>query len=798
MPEKIYKKNVAEEARDYSRLFGANKNLYRTIPSFIDGLKPGKRRTLWAWWDNLHRPTTAKNLEFIKVTNISAYALFYHPHGNTSIELSLTSEGQSWNNNAMLIVPQGSYGSIRGDEPSAGRYIEAKPSEYMIDCFFSDFSKYCVPMRKSYDGKRWEPDFLPAKYPHALFNPQFSAIGYGLASNIPSFNVAEVLEATIQLIRNPNADVFLIPDIPSRADVIDDGSFEEINRTGNGNLTMRASATIDHINNIIQITSLPHQSSAEQVIRAILAYRKKGKLLEIVDIKDYTKNDTVDMRFILRSDANPDDVLAKLYKKKTGLRTVFPVSMTLIDDFKVVEYGVRDYLKEWIEWRRDVVLSMFNKEYQQVTERIHLNEVLLFVFGKGRANETLKICRMSTSKRDTIKRLMDRYEADIAMTSLQAETIANMRLHQFNQESYAAFQAEKDALSKRLAEITAILNEPKKLDAVIIKQLQEGIKKYGRPRCSRVITDNVTKVVPNTKHMVGITETGFIKKVDLKDTSVIGQVGKHKDNTFVVHVKNKEDIIVIDSDGQAICIPVSTLPSVGVDDIGVELSRYFKTTGNIIAVMQLPDKKILKEENNSVCISLFTAKGLSKRIKLSELNRIHEPRSIITLNEGDTVVSAIFTVEDSPYDVIVYTTKGEGVRRNINDIRIAGRGAKGNRCIKLEDGELVANVTKINPEKPLLFYVTSKGRVKLTETKYFPVCDKGTDKVRIIDTDANEDLVYIASVDYNESVEIYYFHSEPSTYRWEKSDVALRVAPPQKKIRIPRGDRIVSVKVCPK
>ena len=126
----------------------------------------------------------------------------FHPHGSSANMDLIVREGQYWNNNVMAIVPQGSYGNIRGDQPAAGRYSEAKMGEYMIDCFFDDFDKYCVPMKKAYDGVSDEPEYLPAKYPHVLFNPQFSGIGFAMASNIPSFNVSEVLKATISLNKN--------------------------------------------------------------------------------------------------------------------------------------------------------------------------------------------------------------------------------------------------------------------------------------------------------------------------------------------------------------------------------------------------------------------------------------------------------------------------------------------------------------------------------------------------------------------------------------------------------------------
>ena len=180
--EKITRVNVADADLEYTKLFGANKNLLRITPSLISGLKPGKTRCYYNWWEDDKRPQntkpeTLKKLDTYKVNERASTTVKYHPHGTDTMEDMIGKDGQYWNNNVMLIVPQGAYGNLRGDDVAAGRYIEATLSEYTIDCFFDDFDNYCVPMRPSYTGKSEEPEFLPAKYPHVLFNPQFSGIG---------------------------------------------------------------------------------------------------------------------------------------------------------------------------------------------------------------------------------------------------------------------------------------------------------------------------------------------------------------------------------------------------------------------------------------------------------------------------------------------------------------------------------------------------------------------------------------------------------------------------------------------
>ena len=673
--------------------------------------------------------------------------------------------------------------------------IEAKMSEYLIDCFFDDFQKYCVPMKESYDGERLEPEFLPSKYPHALFNPQLSGIGFGMASNIISFNVSEVLKATIKLINNPDATVMLIPDSPTGAEIVDEGLFKQINKTGVGKITMRATAEIDHNRNIIRFTTLPLQTSSMQVINKVIEMKKKGDFVEIVDIQDYSKLGEADIRFILKSDANPDKVLKKLYKKGTNLKNTFPVCIKLIDDYREYDYGVKDFLLEWIEYRRDVVRSMFSNDLIQTMEKQHMNEVLLFVFSETNAEETLKICKNASSRKETVEKLMKKYK----ITSLQASTISDMRLYHFNKDTYARYKEEKIQLAKDVERLTKTLDDESLIDEFIIGQLEEGIKKYGGPRRSMIVKDDNDldkDQIPDTNHLIAISETGYIKKVNLEETSVIGEVGKHKDNFSIIQINNREDVLVIDSNGDAIRIPVSSFPDMKVDDIGVEISRFFNCSGKIISVLKLPDPKMLKEKNNNVCISLITKQGYAKRVKLSEFKGISEPRSSINLNEDDELVAALFTLENSDHDIIIFTNMGRGIRIKMEELRVYGRAAKGLRQITLQDGEYVTNANKVDPTKKALFYITSAGRAKVTDVKYFPVMERNAESLQLITLEGNESLLYVASVNNKKDiVRVYFKNADPVDYNLSELKVATRIAKGEKVIKVPRGDSVVSVKI---
>lgn len=796
--EKITRVNAADAVEQYSCLFGANKNLYRIAASLIDGLKPGARRMIYSWWELENCPQntnkdTLKKLKLIKVDKLASNTVNYHPHGGTSTEELIGRTGQYWNNNVMIITPHGNYGNMRGDEPGAGRYIMAKLSEYAIDCFFDDFELYSPPMKLGYDGENYEPEFLPAKYPHFLFNPQFSGIGYGLASNIPSFNVTEVLDATIKLLKNPDAKIFLVPDFPTGCDILDEGQFKEINKTGQSKITMRASSEINYVDNIIHITSLPINSSSKDVIRTIIALKDKKILDDVIGINDRTKEGVVDIDILLKPDSKPDKVLETLYKKNTGLKVTMPVGITLIDDYEEYEYGIKEALLFWIDYRIDIVRTMLLNKYQILYSKLHTNEVLLMVFNKDNIDKTISIARKSSSRRETIQSYMKTF----GISSLQSEIIADMHVYNFNKDSYERYKQDREEILKEITEVDEILKSDDKIIDFIIKQQEEGKKKWGRPRMSKVVKENDDNNdnTPNTEHLVGITESGYIKKLKYTKDVTIGTIGKSNSGITVLKINNRENILVIDSTGKVVKIPVSGIPIVDFEDNGIELRKFFSVSGDIKAVMELPSMDILNVKEENFGIIFITKKGLAKRVQISEFKKITDFKSGISLNSNDEVAAALFSLNNTNKEILISTNFGNGIRLPIEEIRNSSSSAKGVSMITLADGEEVVNASMINPKKKLLFFITSSGRVKVTELKYLPTMKRRDNSVSLISLVNNETLIGVSSVDKNDTVSVYRKNGSPDYLEIKSIEIGTRISKGEKMIKTGRGDIVVAYKV---
>lgn len=752
--------NIAIAAEEFACIYGANKNLYRILPSLQDGLRPGKRRTLYALWKASGEPQNTKpetlsamKRNTHKLTSIIGKAMGdYHPHGDTSIAETLCGEGQSFRNNINTIGTQGAYGSINGERHAAPRYLETYVPEYLIDCFFDDFDSYCVPMKPTYDGRRLEPEYLPAKYPHVLFNPQFSGIGIGLASNIPPFNIQEVLEATIKLIKNPDAKIMLIPDFKFGVDVVDTGMFKQINKTGEGSLTVQGRYIVDGVKNTITVKSLPLNVYGKNWIAKIVQAFKKGGVLEgkVVNVDNYSDDEQINIIITLTPDTNPDEVV-KWLTEKSGMKTTHAVSLHVVDNYVPYVYGVKSLLKEWIKFRRDCLRSMCNYKLVRIMEKDHVTDALLMLSSsKERAEKAMQIARESVNKEENAERLMKEFH----ISSLQADRIAEMRLTQFNKDRTKEYKAAKKEYAEEIKRLTGILQDDSLIDDLMIEQLEEGIKKYGSPRRSRVIRLDEELEIPDTLHLVGISKSGYIKKLKFKAGRPIGEVGKDNRNVTILKAGNRESIYVISSDGTISQIPISSIPDMKDDDIGVEVKRYFGGSGEIVTVLKAPNKK---EELTTAELELLvvTKNGFAKRVKLADLKlREGKEQKILNLNDGDAL-SKVIAVTDNRLDVVVCTSLGNGIRLPIDSIKAASKTAKGQRIITMVTEEDVTDLSIIDPSIKHLLYITSSGKMKLTELKYFPQADRGSKTISLISLDSTERLIGVISAKKTDMIKLY-------------------------------------------
>ena len=778
--------NVADTAEEWLMIYGSNVNIARMSPNMIDGLKPVAKRTLYSMW-------TAKIANFRKVNRVMGDTVAYHPHGDGSIGEAIYNMGQPWSQNICFIEKEGNYGNMRGDSPAHPRYTEAKLSAAANWIFFSDLKDSNVPFRPSYDGENKEPDYLPARIPTVLCNPQFSGIGIGLATNIPSFNPGEVCKATIKLIKNPDANIMLIPDLPTGCDIVDEGLFTAINNNDRNvklKLTMQATYEIDYMENVITITSLPYKIGSDQVVQAVVKLRQAEKEKDplkgfngLIDIHDNTAEDTVELKFLLKKGVNPDEFIDLLLKKKTNLKKTNPVQIRCIYDLQSRVFGVKELLLEWIEYRRDCVRAIYNKKLIDALSDHHMNEVFLFVLNGDNLKKTIAIAKKSQDKESMEKAFIEEY----GVTTLQAQTLSSMRTYQYSKKAYEEYKEAKVKLEKDIKEYTAIIEDDDAVDRVIIEQLEYAIKNFCGPRKSQVIkAGKLKEKIPNTKHLIGISRDGYIKKLNIDQSISIGTVG-NTSQVIVTLISNRDNLLIFDSEGRITRVGVSSIPDMDIDDIGVDLTRYFKSKGTPISIINESDL-----DSDSGDIILVTANGIGKRVKMSEFAKIKDFKESITLTEGDSLIAAIPAGDE---EFIIYTNFGDGIRLRSTDIKRQSKDAKGLKLITLRANEKVAGIDFLEKGCDKILYITSAGRLKMTEGRLLPLMNRKDEPLSLIGLDPNEYLIGVGFVSPEDSVIVYRKKGTPVEIPLKNVPVTTRVAKAEKMVKTPSGDMVTGFKV---
>lgn len=778
--------NVADISEDWLKIYGANVNIARMSPQLIDGLKPVAKRALYGMHTNPNKGLVSR-----KVLRCMADALAYHPHGDGSIGDVIYTMGSTWLQNIMYIDPQGNYGNVRGDDAAAPRYTEAKISKAANWIFFSDMKDSNVPMRPSYDGDNMEPDYLPARIPTILCNPQFSGIGIGLATNIPPFNPGEVCQATIKLIKNPKANIMLIPDSPTGCDIVDTGMFEGLNNDGDDvTLTMQASYDIDYMSNVITITSLPFHIGSDQVVSAVVNLRKTEKEKDptkgfngLIDIHDNSAEDRVELKFLLKKDVNPDEFIGLLLKKKTNLKKTYPVEIRCIEDLQSRVFGTKELLLEWIEYRRECVRAIYNKKLMEALSEHHMNEVFLFVLNGENLKKTIKIAKESEDKASMEQAFIDAY----GITSLQAKTLSNMRTYQYSKKAYEEYKEAKKNLEKDIKDYTAIIEDDNAVDEVIIDQLKFAIKNFCGPRRSQVIkAGKLKEKIPNTKHIIGISKDGYIKKLNIDQSISIGNVG-NTSQVIVTLISNRDNLLIFDSEGRITRVGVSSIPDMDIDDIGVDLTRYFKSKGTPISIINESDL-----DSDCGDIILVTENGIGKRVKMSEFAKIKDFKESITLTEGDSLIAAIPAGDE---EFIIYTNFGDGIRLRSTDIKRQSKDAKGLKLISLRSNEKVAGIDFLEKGCDKILYITSAGRLKMTEGRLLPLMNRKDEPLSLIGLDPNEYLIGVGFVSPEDTVVVYRKKGTPVEIPLKNVPVTTRVAKAEKMVKTPSGDMVTGFKV---
>lgn len=623
----------------------------------------------------------------------------------------------------------------------------------------------------------------------------------GFASNVPPFNFTEVCEAVIKLIDDPHAKIVLYPDLPTGADLImTKKSAKEIFEKPEHDVKvkMMSKVNIDYLANIITFTSIPMQVTTNMIVNDINKLRLSGSLDEISTVNDRTTDqDGLILEIILKdkdnkgNPINPDVVLEKLYKLRTNLKKSNGCSITLIDNFVSHDYSLREFLLTWIDYRRDMVIASLNNKLANLLEKQHINDIKVFLCKSNNIEKTLSIAKKAKNIDDYRAALMKAYN----ITSLQAKVIAAMPTSAFNEDSRQAFIKDGEKMAEEIKRLEKTLESDTKVDKVIVKEMEEGIKKWGRERVSRVLDDE-NGLIENNSCIIGITEDGYIKKI-LDNKKPIGHVSKSPSSMMMaLPASDTDTLLLFDSKGGKHLLPVSKIPLFKEKTIGLDIAKFIPVPkgARVVSSSVIPS---LNKIPDGFVYTMITRKGVAKRVPIGSLikqNLTSGSSSAIILNDNDELEVVIAT-EDDNRDIILFTDRGDGMRLPLSEIPLQLPGSKGTKVVSLKGTESILGANLMKPEDKYLVYVTSSGKLKKTEIKFFPPMKKKDEPICLINNDSGEYLVSVKSVTGNEKLTFYKKKSESETLKVSDIPIKTRAAKADKMLKILKGDVVLSMVV---
>lgn len=790
--ENITPVELKDKAKEAISIYAPNKNVYRHIPFMSDGLLPSERRSLYAMYKDVKAYPWAN---YKKLGLVLGATMVYHPHGEVNIYNTVVKLAQPWKNACEFVDGSGSYGNEMGDGAAAFRYLEARLSQFAYKCYFEDFSEDLVDMKAGYIEGVSEPEYLPARYPVAL-TKSCKAIGYGMYSQYPNYNFKEIVEFTLKLMDDPNYDTIIYPDIPNKCDIIDDGQFDEIRRTGKGSFRMKSKVAIDYENNKIEIISVPQGTDLESISTKIVEMGKSGELVGFIDIHNLNdkkkkgakknkkqKHAKLSIEVLFKPGTDLQKNLELMYKKTTMVSTA-SYDLTLVDDYRLRHYTVRTLLLDWLTFRRDIKRRQVNKQITKKMERKHILETLIFITNEKNGQTTIKLA----AKSEDITEFQSKLVTTFGISTLQAKAISRMSVTAFNKDSHRKYVEELESIDKDLVKLLAISKSSKLIDNIIKNELNEGITLFSRPRSSNIVEFGQNKFIPDSDHKIVITKNNRIKKLDSKETGVgfLEDGDKGKD---LFTINNRDSLLVFDRRGHMSEIDVNDISSTPIDSGGVDLGSMITVAGNVIASFPKPAEEIDGKETYLV---LTTKKGLSKKLSYKNIKKIRGTVTSIKLSDDDELVSV--DVLYGKKDMVVYTKDGGGVRISTDDIRECGRAAYGLSIIDLAGDDEVLGTTIINKQHKYLLIVTNKGRMKKCTLSTFKTMKRKSPTLQLTRLDSKEYIAAVHSVKDSNKFMVYTHHLE-NEFKVKDIPELTRQHPCKKIIGVKTGDKVIDVVV---
>lgn len=788
MQDRISKVQIVEEMRSSYINYSMSVIVSRALPDVRDGFKPVHRRILYGMegMGLTHEKPTKKSAAIV-----GEVLGKYHPHGDSSVYGALVRMAQDWSMRYPLVIGQGNFGSPDGDGAAAMRYTEAKLS-VVGEAMMQDIDKETVDMMPNYDNSRVEPSVLPTRIPSFLVNGA-QGIAVGMATNVPTHNLSEVIDGCVAMIENPEIDIEGLmqhikgPDFPTGAYIMGTQGIRDAYESGKGRVIIRAKAEIETggTHDKIVVTEIPYGVIRKDIVENIAQLANEKKVEGIANVNDESDREGTRIVVDVKRDANANVLLNKLYKH-TQLQTSFAVNCIALvpgkqDSTKLRPklLNLKECIQYFIEHRHDVVINRTRYELKQAEARQHILKAL--IVASDNIDEVVRIIRGSSTPEEAINGLMNRFGFD----EIQARAIVDMRLRQLTNIQQDKLHEEYEELERLIAEYNHILSDENYCMEVVKNELLEVKELYGDDRRT-VICPAAGEFRPEDEYaddevVITISHLGYIKRTPLAEfrAQSRGGVGAKGSSTrnedfieYIYQATMHNTMLFFTAKGRCYWLRVFEIEEGARNAKGRAIQNMLNIDSDdrvnaCLHIRHLTDVDFCKSHNVIFC----TKNGVVKKTCLTDYSR---PRTngviAININDDDRVVSVALTSGND--EIVIANRNGRAIRFNEQDVRIMGRGATGVRGISLDEGddEVVGMVAVNDPARESIMVVSDQGYGKRSSVEDYRITKRGAKGVRTLNiTDKTGRVVAIKSVTDDEDLMI--INKSGITLRLRMSDV---------------------------
>lgn len=756
--DRIIKVNIEEEMKSSYIDYSMSVIVARALPDVRDGFKPVHRRILYGMMGlrNTHDKPTKKSARIV-----GEVLGKYHPHGDSSVYGALVRMAQDWSMRYTLVDGQGNFGSMDGDSAAAMRYTEARLS-LVGEAMMQDLDKETVDMTKNFDDTLDEPTVMPTRIPNFLINGA-SGIAVGMATNVPTHNLTEVIDGCVAYIENPDIDIeglmqyIKAPDFPTGGYIMGMQGVKSAYETGKGRIIMRAKTEIesDDLHDKIIVTEIPYGVNKAELIKSIAELVNEKKITGISNINDETDKEGVRIVIDIKRDENANVVLNKLFKM-TALQSSFSVNCIALVHGRPKLLTLKDCIKYFIEHRHDVVIRRTQHDLREAQERAHILEGL--IIASDHIDEVIQIIKGSRTPQNAIENLMNRFSLD----DKQAKAIVEMRLSQLTGLVQEKLHAEYAELEKKIAYYEQILTDDDLCMNLIKDELLEIKNKFGDARKSEIKLSaeefNPEDFYPDDEVVITISHLGYIKRTPLAEFhaqsrgGIGSKGGTTRESDFIEYIypaTMHNTMLFFTAKGRCYWMKVYEIAEGTKNSKGRAIQNMLNIDRDDSINACLHIKKLNDPEFcNSHYVIFCTKKGVIKKTCLSEYSR---PRvngvNAITIREDDKVISVCLS--NGSDEIIIANKNGRAIRFNEDAVRTMGRTATGVRGMLLDDeeDESIGMICVHNINEESVMVVSEQGFGKRSKIEDYRKTNRGGKGVKTMSiTEKTGKLVAIKSV----------------------------------------------------